>query len=241
MNNESVFDELRALRQARRKQRAELEKKLGKIPDLPVHVIGPNHVIKPNDNTGYLIIEERRKAGDELEDSDREIALWYFAQDYRLATRNAADFLGVSQKKDIDKETRIEYINNALKLHRRARKSLTQAMAISAGEKVFTYEDPHCIYLSFDRATEQLNDLKDRIYIIWEFPDNNLKLIPLHFGLKYAVKIEDYEAAARMRDEINSLLPRDWKTEDSQIDDNVPYNFNSWLKNLPDFGDEKAA
>ena len=216
----SIFDALRDIRKTREKQIAELERKLGrKLPEISVQVIGKNHELRPNDNIGDIILEEFCESGQKLEASDREIGLWYFAQDYRLALRNAEKFIGVSQIKDIEKEDRIEYMKNALKLCKRANKSLLQAMVINGNEKGFSYEDPSWRYLPFEKASEQLADLRDQIYITWEFPQNGKNLHKSHQALaKEKRENNDPQIVNSLKDLINEFLTEDWSIEDANID-----------------------
>lgn len=67
----------------------------------------------------------------------------------------------------------------------------------------------HSSKIEFFKDSENIDINEETLsqldYIYTEFPDNYLKVIPLHFRLKRAVNEEDFEYAARLKNKIEEI------------------------------------
>ena len=153
----------------------------------------PNTYLLHND-LGDRIIEELERIGWDLNGEKKVRAYLYFAQDYLMVEKTIRDFFEAALDKETNGKKCQDYLKTALNLTKRASRDVGMSRKISPG----------CIVNEYDNLPE----LRDRIYLAMEFPECYEQIAPLYFQMKAAVKKEDYEKAASLRDEIKDITSR---------------------------------
>ena len=157
---------------------------------------------EPDDDFGDRIVQELEERDGEITDFERSSVLEYLARDYQRAQNSAVSNFEMAQRREPSTDEHKEYLGKALDLTRRATRDAQLARKLNPEVNVIMPE------IDYQIIFNGLQDFIDQLYFAREFPTLYKQLIPLHFQMKKAVRNEDYESAAKLRDEMRAITSR---------------------------------
>lgn len=150
---------------------------------------------EPKDDLVGLIKQEFAVVGEELTEDDLNITKWYLRHDYAHSYNAALGYFGLARKKDTPPKDRQKYLTRATNLINRAHTDLIVFDELFPNSKGLFKSENAC-----RAALQNLQDLRDKIKLVLEFPETYDIMMKLHFQLKSAVSIDNFEYAVRLRD-----------------------------------------
>jgi len=157
---------------------------------------------EPNDDIGDRLVQELAERDGDITDSERSLALEYFAEDYQRAQNTAVRNFEMAQRREPSTEEHREYLGKAWDLTRRATRDAQLARRLNPDVNVIMPE------MDYQIIFDGLQNFRDQLYFATEFPTCYKEMIPLHLQMKKAVGNEDYESAAKLRDEMRAITSR---------------------------------
>lgn len=201
MAEESVFEVLERMRRA--------DEELKRNPNtrdcgiinlaLPKYLFPEKELEK---DLGGRIEQEMAERDYEITDSERSLALEYFAEDYQRAQNSAVRNFEIAQRREPSTEEHKEYLGKAWDLTRRATRDAQLARRLNPDVNVIVPE------MDYQIIFDALQNFRDQLYFATEFPTCYKEIISLHLQMKKAVENEDYESAAKIRDEMRAITSR---------------------------------
>ena len=184
MEKESVFDELR--------KRLSVKK-----------LVYQSDWCKPESDIGIRLEREIAKMDRPLTPEERSLAIRYLVDDCVLAQSNADTRYKLAENNNPHSQKYGTYLKEAQNLTMRA----------TGDTKMLRKLSPDMNYLSgcrsYDAMFSLLTNFRRKLYFMREFPLCHNEAMILDDKLRFAVKREDYESAAKVRDQIRGLALKD--------------------------------
>ncbi len=147
------------------------------------------------DDIAYRIDEEIRKRGGQVSEDEKNVSIPYLVKDYHRVQKIAQKYL---ERAADDGPYKKNYFDKAWELSRRASLDLSLVEAMRPEENPFTHDK------GYAAQHDAIRMFRQRIFLVEECP----KTYSLRKDLAEAVKAEDYERAALLRDGIGAVLHR---------------------------------
>jgi len=154
---------------------------------------------KQLDDLGDKIDAEFESREGVLTKDEMSLALEYFSEDYRRAQNNAVENFEMVQRREPQSDEYREYLKKSWDLTIRATRDVDLARKLNPEVNIIIPG------LDYQIIFDALKNFRDQLYIATEFPTHYGEIIPLYLQMKKAVKQEDYESCAKLRDKINEI------------------------------------
>lgn len=146
---------------------------------------------EPTDDLGDRIEQEFNERDGKLSGKEIALAYTYFTEDYQKSQNAAVEhFKRAQTEKDLLK---------AFELTRRAAKDIVRIKKLIPESRGTVNGIP------YENIINLLRGFRRELHIAIEFPNCHKQVSPLYQKMQYAVKREDYETAAVLRDKIAAI------------------------------------